>query len=174
MLAPSLRQGWLVLPPTLASAVAQAKVSADRGSPALEQLALAAFLDAGDLDRHLRRTRAIYRRRRDLLLAALRACIPDAGVRGVAAGLHLYLSLPDGVDEEALVADAAAAAIRVCPASQFHSNPGRAQAALLLGYGGIDEAKIEPGVRRLAELIRIRPAGRASIAPKGTGFRRSR
>ena len=53
MLAPSLRLGWLVLPRALVADVAIAKLGADRGSPTLEQRALAAFLDAGDLDRHL-------------------------------------------------------------------------------------------------------------------------
>jgi GntR family transcriptional regulator/MocR family aminotransferase len=154
MLAPSLRQGWLVLPDSLAAGVAAAKLAADRGSPALEQRALAAFLEAGELDRHLRRTRAIYRRRRDALVDALRACLPDAGIRGVAAGTHLLVDLPPGVDEAPLVEAAARAAIRVYPASVYHARPDAAPPALLLGYGSIVEADIEPGVKRLAGLIR--------------------
>ena len=72
-LAPGLRLGWLVLPPQLVDRVAEAKLLADRGSPVLDQLAFADFLDRGEFDRHLRRMRPVYRRRRDALLAALRS-----------------------------------------------------------------------------------------------------
>ena len=81
-LAPGLRLGWLVVPPRLVAAVAEAKALADRGSPVLDQLALADFLARGELDRHLRRTRPLYRRRRDALLRALRDSAPRARAGG--------------------------------------------------------------------------------------------
>ena len=77
-LAPGLRLGWLVVPPRLVDAVADAKKLADRGSPVLDQLAFADFVDRGEFDRHLRRMRPLYRRRRDALLAALRRARPRA------------------------------------------------------------------------------------------------
>ena len=88
-LAPGLRLGWLVVPPRLVAAVAEAKALADRGSPVLDQLALADFLARGELDRHLRRMRPVYRRRRDALLRALRDQLPELEPAGIAAGLHL-------------------------------------------------------------------------------------
>jgi GntR family transcriptional regulator/MocR family aminotransferase len=88
-LAPGLRLGWVVLPPALVDAVATAKITADRGSPALDQLVFADFLTRGEFDRHLRRMRPVYRRRRDVLLAALQARAPGLRPVGVAAGLHL-------------------------------------------------------------------------------------
>lgn len=152
MLAPALRLGWLVLPHALVSAVAAAKISADRGSPALEQRALAAFLEAGELDRHLRRTRGIYRRRRDLLVTALRTHMPHASIRGVAAGTHLLIELSGGSDEEALVAAAARAGIRVFPGAVYHAKPRSAPPSILVGYGCIRDDDIESGVRQLAQL----------------------
>jgi GntR family transcriptional regulator/MocR family aminotransferase len=154
MLAPSLRQGWLVLPRELVAGVARAKLSADRGSPSLEQLALAAFLEAGELDRHLRRTRAIYRRRRDALVEALGRHLPEGGVRGVAAGLHLLVELPPGTDEGAVVSGAARRGVRVYGARDYHADPGVAPPALLLGYGGVTEGDVEPGVAELARVVR--------------------
>ncbi len=71
-LAPGLRLGWLVLPGRLTEPMAEAKIAADRGSPALEQMALADFVTRGELDRHLRRMRPVYRRRRDALLDGTR------------------------------------------------------------------------------------------------------
>jgi len=151
MLAPSLRQGWVVLPATLVEDVTRAKLSADRGSPALEQLALAAFLEAGDLDRHLRRTRLIYRRRRDAMVAAIQTHLPDVRIRGIAAGLHLLLDLPGHVDEDRLVAEAATRRVRVYGGRAYHAAPGKAPPSLLLGYGGVGERGMDRGIRALAE-----------------------
>jgi GntR family transcriptional regulator/MocR family aminotransferase len=76
-LAPGLRLGWLVVPADLVDDIAEAKLLADRGSPVLDQLAFADFLERGELDRHLRRMRPVYRRRRDMLIQALREHAPD-------------------------------------------------------------------------------------------------
>jgi GntR family transcriptional regulator/MocR family aminotransferase len=103
-LAPGLRLGWLVLPGHLAEPMAAAKIAADRGSAALEQLALADLLTRGDFDRHLRRMRPVYRRRRDALLAALDRRLPWLQPAGISAGLHLVTWLPPHVDEATMVA----------------------------------------------------------------------
>lgn len=153
MLAPSLRQGWLVVPTALVDGVRQAKLSADRGSPALEQLALAAFLEAGELDRHLRRTRGIYRRRRDALVGALRQRLPAVSIRGVAAGLHVLAELPEGADEGRIVATATRRGVRVYGAGAYHAGSSATPPALLLGYGGVTEADIEAGVEELAVIV---------------------
>src|ERR671931_128269 len=88
-LAPGLRLGWLVAPAGLVGDLAEAKSLADRGSPVLDQLAFADFLERGEFDRHLRRMRPLYRRRRDTLIQALRERTPDLEPAGIAAGLHL-------------------------------------------------------------------------------------
>src|SRR5699024_6141909 len=95
-LAPALRIGWIVVPPRLLDAIVREKLLADLGPARIEQHAFAAFLARGELDRHLRRNRVRYRARRDALVAALGAALPEARVRGVAAGLHATVELPDG------------------------------------------------------------------------------
>src|SRR5262249_11166424 len=80
-----------------------------RGAPPrLEQLALADFLERGELDRHLRRLRLRYRRRRDALVDALGAELPHLELEGVAAGMYVVARLPDGCDEAAALASARA------------------------------------------------------------------
>jgi GntR family transcriptional regulator / MocR family aminotransferase len=153
-LAPALRLGWLVLPAALVSAVARAKRQDDLGSPALEQLAYAEFLDRGELDRHLRRTRLAYRRRRDALVAALRASLPAIRIEGIAAGLHLMVTLAPPVDETALVEAAATRSVRVYGVRPHHARPGTGPPALLLGYGGLGEDDITAGVAELAAALR--------------------
>jgi GntR family transcriptional regulator / MocR family aminotransferase len=146
-LAPGLRLGWLVAPERLAEQLVAAKERDDLGTPVVEQLALADFLERGELDRHLRRTRAIYRGRRDALVAALERHLPGCVPTGVAAGLHLVVALPAGTDERALLAAARAAGIGLAGLSEHAVTP--APPALLLGYGRIAEPAIEAGVRAL-------------------------
>src|SRR5665213_3498399 len=76
------------------------RVALTRGSARIERHAFADFLTRGELDRHLRRMRARYRNRRDTLVDALTETLPEAAVRGVAAGLHITVQLPDGDNEE--------------------------------------------------------------------------
>ena len=151
-LAPGLRLGWLVVPERLIDAVTAAKASDDLGTPVVEQLALADFLERGRLDRHLRRTRAVYRDRRDALVAALGRLLPECPIAGVAAGLHLVLRLPAATNEQAVLDAARARRLGLSGISEHRVAPG--PPALLLGYGRLPEAAVEPGVRALADSLR--------------------
>lgn len=106
-LAPGLRLGWLVIPDRLVGDVTSAKLLDDRGSPVLDQVVFADFVSRGEFDRHLRRMRPHYRRRRDVLLAALRHRLPDLEPTGISAGMHVTTWLPADVGEMATVAAAA-------------------------------------------------------------------
>jgi GntR family transcriptional regulator/MocR family aminotransferase len=151
-LAPGLRLGWLVVPGHLIDAVTAAKESDDLGTPVVEQLALADFLERGQLDRHLRRTRSIYRARRDALVAALERLLPDCPPAGVAAGLHLVVHLPAGTDEQAVLDAARSRGLGLAGISEHRVEPG--PPGLLLGYGRLPEPAVEPAVRLLADSLR--------------------
>ncbi|WP_206184741.1 PLP-dependent aminotransferase family protein [Thermoactinospora rubra] len=161
-LAPGLRLGWLVLPPHLADAVADAKLLADRGSPAIDQLAFADFLLRGEFDRHLRRMRPVYRHRRDVLLARLAEHLPGFEPAGIAAGLHVVAWLPDGLREQEVVAAAAEHGVHVAGVEPYRlARPGRQ--GLILGYSHLSENRIAEGVAALAAAVstlgaRPRPA----------------
>ena len=151
-LAPGLRLGWFVMPGHLAEPMAAAKIAADRGSPALEQLALADLIAKGEFDRHLRRMRPVYRRRRDALLAALSRRLPWLEPAGVSAGLHLVTWLPPGLDEATVVGAAARAGVGiegVTPYRISHPGPG----GLIFGYATVSEAAIVEGIDILADVI---------------------
>jgi GntR family transcriptional regulator/MocR family aminotransferase len=151
-LAPGLRLGWLVLPGHLAEPMAAAKIAADRGSPALEQLALADLITRGEFDRHLRRMRPVYRRRRDALLTALARRLPDLEPVGVSAGLHLVTWLPPHLDEATVVDAAARAGVGVDGVTPYrisHHGPG----GLIFGYAAVNERAIVEGVDILARVI---------------------
>ncbi len=150
-LAPGLRLAWVVAPAALAVAMAERKARADRGSPVLEQLALAELIATGELDRHLRRVRLRYRRRRDAMTRALADQLPHARVEGVAAGLHVLVRLPDG-DEDALVAGAHAAGIRVEGLRRHGGDPG-APPGLLVGYANVPEPAAPAAAAALARAL---------------------
>ena len=149
ILAPALRLGWLAAPSSLLPALAYHKRFADFGSPLLEQMAYAEFLRDGSLDRHLRRMRIIYRRRRDTLIGALARRLPAWRPVGEAAGLHLVMTLPPGFTEQQVVQKAAARSIRVYPMRDY-SQRRMKEPALVFGYGFLTEEHIERGIGELA------------------------
>ncbi|MEU2282267.1 PLP-dependent aminotransferase family protein [Streptomyces sp. NPDC013178] len=104
-LAPGLRLGWTVLPPTLVREAAAAKGGIDTCG-VLDQLTLAEFITSGAYDRHIRAARLRYRRRRDALVAELARRAPSVRATGIAAGLHVVLRLPPGTERAALRAAA--------------------------------------------------------------------
>jgi GntR family transcriptional regulator/MocR family aminotransferase len=152
-LAPCLRLGWIVVPSRLVSSVAEAKFNDDHGSHKIEQLALADFISLGRFDRHLRRNRVIYRKRRDALVAALSEHIPEAEVGGVAAGLHLTATFPEGFDEKRVVESATEHSVGVRGMAPFRFFGSGGPPAILMGYGAISLNAIEPGVKRLKKAI---------------------
>ncbi|MHB1738558.1 MAG: MocR-like pyridoxine biosynthesis transcription factor PdxR [Actinomycetes bacterium] len=105
-LAPSLRLGWLALPAAMAHELTERRSSPPRSGPApvVDQLALAELLGNGGYDRHVRRMRRRYHRRRNELLRRLAADTSGITVAGTDAGLHAVLWLPPGTDEATVLA----------------------------------------------------------------------
>jgi GntR family transcriptional regulator/MocR family aminotransferase len=147
-LAPALRLGWLVMPDALLATASEVKKLADLGTPSLEQLIYADLMHRGGIDRHLRRMRGLYRRRRDALLRALDRHCPGWAPQGAAAGLHLLVELPAGSDERALAQAAEQHSVRVYPCSDYRTTSG--PPALVLGYACLSEREIGQGVALLA------------------------
>ena len=152
-LAPSLRIGWVAVPPAMVEEAIIQKHLLDYCSPALDQLALNGFMQSGDYDRHIRRARSTYRRRRDQLVSSLARHLPEFEIVGIAAGLSLVMLLPDSVDDLAIQLRAARDRVRIRALSRFYAAPGGAS-GLVLGYGGVHETAIDPAVRTLAASVR--------------------
>ena len=153
-LAPAVRLGWVLAPPSLAGAVAEEKRIGDRGSSTLDQLALAELLESGRYDRHLRRMRALYARRRATLIAALARHAPGIRLTGLAAGFHAVAHLPAGADERAVVAAARERLVGLYGMSGHRAAGGAAPPQLVLGFGAVGERAIEPGIAAVADLLR--------------------
>lgn len=151
-LTPGMRLGWALLPSWLAWPLIQAKAIEDGGSEAIGQLALHDFLERGELDRHIRRMRLRYQRRREALLEALARRLPQASVAEGAAGLYELVELPEDVDEAALLAAAAERGVGLDGLSLHRFNP-KGPPGLVLGFGCLSEPAIDHGIRLLAEAL---------------------
>ncbi|MEV5339748.1 PLP-dependent aminotransferase family protein [Streptomyces sp. NPDC052676] len=132
-LAPGLRLGWMVLPPSL---VDEVRALGGSSVPVLDQLTLAEFVTSGAYDRHVRAARLRYRRRRDALAAAVAARAPEVTVTGIAAGLHAVLRLPPGT-EQSVVRSAAWHGLAVHGLSRYRHPTATTDPvdALVVGYG---------------------------------------
>ncbi|MEE4022342.1 PLP-dependent aminotransferase family protein [Gordonia sp. PKS22-38] len=97
-LSPALRIAWLVLPPRLVDTARNAKGPRESDASIVDQLILADMIESGAYDRHIRRSRQYYRRRRDHLTARLAAA--GITVPGIAAGLHAVIPLSADTEQE--------------------------------------------------------------------------
>lgn len=152
-LAPGLRLGWMLLPPDLVEPIAAAKQRADRGSPAIDQLAFADFLARGEFDHHLRRMRPLYRARRDALLEALQRHLPQLRPIGASAGLHVLTWLPPDVDESRLLQAALGVGVGLEGVGKYRISRPDLPGGLIFGYANLTEPAIEEGIRRLSRAL---------------------
>ncbi|MER6422543.1 PLP-dependent aminotransferase family protein [Streptomyces sp. NPDC001137] len=152
-LAPALRLGWLLCPPALLDSVTDLKRIADRGSPALDQLALARLIESGRHDRHLRRMRTTYAARRTALVEALARHAPAVRLSGLAAGFHAVAHLPEGVEERAVVAAARRRGVGLYGMSPCRASGAVTPGLLVLGFGDVTERAIGEGVAAVADVL---------------------
>jgi GntR family transcriptional regulator/MocR family aminotransferase len=153
-LAPALRLGWVLCPPELVDPIAELKSHNDRGSPGLEQLALATLIESGRYDRHLRRMRGVYAAKRDALVGALAELAPSVAVSGLAAGFHAVAHLPAGADEARVIAAARRRGVGLHGMRENRADRRADPPQLVLGFGNLAERAIRGGVEAVADLLR--------------------
>ncbi|WP_328992225.1 PLP-dependent aminotransferase family protein [Kribbella sp. NBC_01245] len=133
-LAPGLRLAWMVVPQALLEPLLAAKRTADLQTATLDQLTLAEFITSGHYDRHVRRCRLHYRRRRDRLVELLAVRAPGVTVAGISAGLHVLLDVPG--DAQDMVDRAARQGLGIATLDRYRFHPGKGERqALIVGYG---------------------------------------
>jgi 2-aminoadipate transaminase len=149
---PGVRLGWAAAPAEISSQLVNAKQNTDQCSGALGQRMLEEYIRRGWIEEQLPRSRELYRRKCERLLAALEREMP-AGVRWTRAegGFFSWLTIP-GCDSEAFAAEAADRGVGVVPGSLFYPD-GRGGENVRLSFSMVDESLIDEGVERLASLV---------------------
>jgi GntR family transcriptional regulator/MocR family aminotransferase len=166
-LASGLGLGWLVASPDLAGLAARAAPALGDRTCEMAQHALLALISGGDLERHVRRMRREYARRRAAIVAALGG-LPGVRLLGDTAGLHVVLTLPSAAAADDLAAAALQRDVAVLTLERFYS--GRATAhGLVLGYGGAALPQVVRACEVLREVLAGEPAFAACITPSANG-----
>lgn len=154
ILYPSLRLGYIVLPPSLVSLFREWKRLSDHHSNSISQLALMLFIESGDLERHIRQMKKVYRKRRDLMLELLDQYFPKQHiVYGESAGMHLILELP-GIDFTTdLVRHIREEGIYIVPVEEHAIEKGRHTGQLIMGYANLDRRDMEYGLNAIKSAV---------------------
>lgn len=149
--APSLRIGYMVLPPSLLEQYRKSDLGFSCNVPVPEQMVLREFMVQGYFEKHLNRMRTYYKKNRQVLVDALSVFGPELRVIGEAAGHHVTVKVCNGLDETALCQQAAAAGVKVYPISRYFIGrmPRQFRGKLLLGFGDLSREQIADGVERL-------------------------
>lgn len=149
---PALRIGYLYAKGGLAEALEVAKVRADVFTSTLTQRALWRFMDGPAYARHLRSSRSLYRERRDAFIEALGVAVPWAQVRPPAAGINVWLPLPQRISTHAAFDACAREGVLVMPADPFY--PTRTgPPALRLSFGHLPIEEAREGVVRVGRAL---------------------
>jgi DNA-binding transcriptional MocR family regulator len=164
-LFPGVRAGAMVARGRHVEALLALRHAADLGGSLPLQAGLADFLRSGAYDRHLAAQRKRLKARRDALLAALAAELPEGSSwTEPEGGFQVWLELPEPLDSREVHADALRAGVLVAPGFQFHHD-GRPSRGFRLSIAQADEEAIREGVRRLGRVVKERLAAGAS-APR--------
>ena len=156
ILAPGLRLGWVVAPRPLIARLVIAKQAADLHTDSLVQRAVLHFCTHNDLAAHIAHLQDVYRERRDAMLAALeRYFPPEARWTHPEGGLFLWVTLPEGTDSRALLAEALEQRVAFVPGTAFHVD-GSGANCLRLNFSHAAPERLAEGVRRLGGVLAAR------------------
>lgn len=152
--APSMRLGWVCAPGEVMEKLVVAKQAADLHTNFFSQRVLYEYLRANDIDAHIEKIRALYKRQRDCMVAAIQRYFP-ASVKYTEpeGGMFLWVTLPEGQSALKLFDTTIAKNVAFVPGDPFYVNEENV-ATLRLNYTNSDEPAIDKGIWRLAEAMR--------------------
>jgi len=163
VLAPGLRLGFLVAPKAIFPKLLQAKQAADLHTPSFNQRMVSEVMKEGFLNKHVPTIRALYKRQRDVMLAALTREMNGLQVEfnKPNGGMFLWLRLPPGVDAVALLPKAVERGVAFVPGLPFYAGEGDAR-ALRLSFVTASDEEIDTAIAALADAIREQLAHHAA------------
>jgi len=151
MVAPGLRNGWVILPPTLVPHFDKAKQSTDLNPNNLTQYVLHHYLSHNDLDEHLARIRAKYAGQARFMVEQLQRHLPDdVQITQPTGGMFIWLTLPEGLRADELIHQTMARGVIFVPGNSFFTK-GQGSRNIRLNFTNAEFGDIEKGVKILAE-----------------------
>jgi GntR family transcriptional regulator/MocR family aminotransferase len=152
-LFPSLRIGYIVIPPDLVKHFAAVRLAMDIFPPYLYQEVLADFMALGHFGRHIRNMRRLYGARRTTLVSCLGEEFGDRiQLHGAPAGMHVTITLPEGLDDQEMAARAAQERLWLLPLSPSYMGESKRN-GFILGFGSTASELIPAAVKRMRAVI---------------------
>lgn len=150
VLFPSLRLGYLVVPPALIPQLREWKRLADHHSASIYQLALMRFIESGELERHIRRMKRTYKKRRDHLLSLLQTHFGEkVKVYGAQAGMHIVAEFADIIFTAERIRHLWDCGLYVVPVEKHAMPKGNHTRQVILGYAQLGEEEMERSIEIL-------------------------
>ncbi|MBZ2197011.1 aminotransferase-like domain-containing protein [Occultella gossypii] len=172
--APGYRVGWAVAPHAVRERLVLASESAILCPSMMSQLSVSTYLSTCDWRGQVKSFREVYRERRDAMLAALAEHMPAATWTVPAGGFYTWVTLPAGLDAQAMLPRAVTGLVAYVPGTAFYAD-GQGQDHMRLSFCYPTPERIQEGVRRLAtvvndeyELVRMFGTGAATQVVRGT------
>ena len=154
-IAPAIRLSYMVLPKLLLDQYDRKGRFVNSTVSKVDQLIVQKFIGEGYYERHLNKTRALYKNRHDILIEELKPMADICSISGENAGVHLLLKFKNGMTEEELIQKAEEKDIRVYGLSDYCiQKRENEQAVILLGYANLSENQIREAVRILNQCFR--------------------
>ncbi|MCP4359972.1 MAG: PLP-dependent aminotransferase family protein [Chloroflexi bacterium] len=155
IIAPGFRMGWLVAQPELMKKIIIAKQATDLHSNYVSQLIIQQYLADNDLDAHVATIKEAYGRQRELMVAMIEELFPDEiSFTLPEGGMFLWVTLPEGMSALRLFETAVQQNVVFVPGDPFHTD-GSGKNTLRLNFSNTNLAKIEVGMKRLAEALYV-------------------
>ncbi|KIO96537.1 Aromatic-amino-acid aminotransferase [Levilactobacillus brevis] len=155
MLVPGLRVGWLVADGDLLAGIQKMLLASNLGAASVVQEALANYMKENDLDAHMVELKNHYHEQHDAMMAAIQKYVPGVvTVTHPTGGFYYWVTLPQGVDTTAILANIAApqAHVTYIPSANFYPQHD-VHNGLRLSYSGVTPAQIDAGMRRLGQVL---------------------
>lgn len=152
VLFPSLRLGYVVIPPDLVDRFAVVRQAADLCPPPINQAVLAEFIREGHFARHIRKMRQVYAERRRVLVREIERELPSCKIIGGEAGMHLTILIDSSFSDTDIAAKAAERRLWLSALSLSYA--GKApRRGFVLGFGNARASEIPRAVRLLKKLL---------------------
>ena len=149
-ISPSIRMGYMILPPQLAAVFHEMFAEYNSTVPVLNQYIIGRLLETGHYDRHIRRLGLVFKNRLALFIKELSGLGSGVRITGNGTGQYFLLRFPKGTDQQMLIAQALAHGVRVYPTMQFWQEKAECPPqTLFLGFGKIRLQDIPDCVARL-------------------------
>lgn len=164
ILSPGMRLGWVVGPVPIVAQLSRAKQGTDLHTSLFIQMIAYELCQEGFFPQHIEFIRALYRKRRDLMVELLQKHFPpEAAYTVPEGGLFLWITLPAGCDTQPMLEEAVQAGVAFVPGRGFYANGG-GENTMRLNFSNANEEQLRRGIALLGEVVRkhIRPAGNGS------------